>query len=136
MRKFSNEEESIRIIELSGKKTDLDSWSEKFLSRGKHKGYKKLLVSTSATPGVNKIPMQGEYENALEGDEDLDKRIVKLGELNKLVYEDLILSINTSSSVSKVVFGLVKNAKSEDFLEGNCKVEWDRLVRKYAETEE
>ena len=27
---------------------------------------------------------------------------------------------------------LVKNTKSEDFLEGNCKVAWDRLVSKYA----
>ena len=49
-------------------------------------------------------------------------KIVKLGELNKLAYEDLILSINTSSSVGKVMFGLAKNAKSEDFPEGNCKV--------------
>ena len=44
----------------------------------------------------------------------------------------MILSINTSSSVGKVAFGLVKNAKSEDFPEGNCKVAWDRLASKYA----
>ena len=52
--------------------------------------------------------------------------------LNELAYEDLILSINTRSSVGKVVFGLVKNVKNEDFPEGNCKVAWDRLVSKYA----
>ena len=34
------------------------------------------------TPGVDKIPMQEEYEIALEGHDDLDKKIVKLGELN------------------------------------------------------
>ena len=28
--------------------------------------------------------------------------------------------------------GLVKNAKSDDFPDGNCKVAWDRLVSKYA----
>ena len=39
----------------------------------------------------------------------------KIGELNALAYKDLILSINTSSSIEKVVFGLVKNAKNEDF---------------------
>ena len=75
---------------------------------------------------------QEEYESALVGDEDLHKKIVKLGELNELVYEDLILSINTCSSVGKVAFGLVKNAKNEDFLEGDCKVAWDRLISKYA----
>ena len=48
-------------------------------------------------PGVDKIPMQKEYENALEGDPDHNKKIVKLGQLNELAYEDLILFINTSS---------------------------------------
>ena len=96
------------------------------------RSYKKLLVSTGTTPGVDKIPTQEEYDEALEGNNNLDKRIVKLGELNELAYEDLILSINTNSSVGKVAFGLVKNVKSVDFLEGNCKVAWDRLVSKYA----
>ena len=111
---MSNREKSISIIEFSGKKTYWDSLSEKFLLHGKQMGCKKLLLSTGTTPGVEKIPMQEEYESALEGDEDLNKRIIKLGELNELAYEDLILSINTSSSVGKVAFGLVKNAKSED----------------------
>ena len=78
---------------------------------GKLKGYKKLLVSTGSAPGMDKIPTQEEYENALEGDDDLNKKIIKLGELNELAYEDLILSINTSSSVGKVAFGPVKNTK-------------------------
>ena len=45
---------------------------------------------------------------------------------------NFILLINTSSSVDKVAFGLVRNAKSANFLEGNCKVAWDRPVSKYA----
>ena len=40
--------------------------------------------------------------------------------------------INTSSSIGKVEFRLMKNAKSEDFPEENCKVVKDRLVSKYA----
>ena len=39
-------------------------------------GYKKLLVSIGTTPSVDKIPMQEEYDSAVEGDEDLDKKIV------------------------------------------------------------
>ena len=115
-----------------GKKTDWDSWFKKSLLHGKWKGYKKLLVSTSTTPSVDKILTQDKYESALDGDEDLNKKIVKLSELNELAYEDLILLINTSSSVGKVMFKLVKNAKSEDFLEGNCIIAWDWLVSKYA----
>ena len=63
---------------------------------------------------------------------DLDKKFVKLGQLNELAYEDLILSINTSFLVRKVVFGLVKNTKSANFLEKNHKIAWDRLISKYA----
>ena len=80
---------------------------------------------------MDKIPRQEEYQSALEGDDDLDKKMLKLGKLNQLLREDLILLIKTTSSVGKVAFGLVKNVKSEDFLEGNCKVAWDRLVSKY-----
>ena len=82
-------------------------------------------------PDVEKIPTQDEHEEALEGDNNLNKKIVKLGELNELANEDLILSINTSSSSGKA-FDLVKNTKSDDFVEGNCEVAWDRLVSKYA----
>ena len=53
---------------------------------------------------------------------------IKLGELN----EDFISSINTSSSVGKVAFRLIRNAKSADFLEWNSKIDLDRLVSKYA----
>ena len=35
-------------------------------------------------PGMDKIDTQDEYENALEGDMDLNKKIVKLCELNEL----------------------------------------------------
>ena len=52
--------------------------------------------------------------------------------LNELEYEDLILSINTSSSVGKVAFRLVRNGKSADFLEGKLQDHMDRLVSKCA----
>ena len=38
--------------------------------------------------GMDKTPSQDEYENALKGGIDLVEKIVKLGELNKLTYED------------------------------------------------
>ena len=72
--------------------------------------------------GVDKIPIQEESENALEGGTDFNKKIIKLGELNKLAYEDLMLSIKTSSFVGKVAFGLVRNAKSAHFPNENCKI--------------
>ena len=131
LRKSKRKKKSIHIIEFPGKKTDWERWSEKFLLHGKQKGY-KLLVSNVSMSGVDKIPTQDEYENAMEGDTDLNKKIVKLGELNELAYEDLILSINTNSSVGKFAFVSVRNAKSAKFSNGNCKIAWDKSVSKYA----
>ena len=99
---------------------------EMFIQGGK--GFNKLAVGV----GVDKVPMQEEFEEAQKGDMDLDKKVVKLNELNELAYKDLILSINTSSSVGKVVFGLTRNAKSLEFLEENCNMSWVHLVHKYA----
>ena len=38
--------------------------------------------------GMDEIPTQEEYGNALEADTDLDKKIIKLGDLNELAYKD------------------------------------------------
>ena len=51
---------------------------------------------------VGKIPMQSELERAIEESNDLDKKIIELGEFNILAHGDLILLINTDPS-----FGLV-----------------------------
>ena len=67
----------------------------------------------------------------MQGDTDINKKVIKLGELNKLAHEDLILSIITSSTMGKVAFGLVTNEKSMDFPKGNCKIAYDKLVSKY-----
>ena len=64
---MSNEQKSIHIIEFLGKKTNGDSWSEKFLLHEKQKGYKRLLMSNQSMSGVDKIPTQDEYKNAMEG---------------------------------------------------------------------
>ena len=81
---------------------------------------------------MDKIPTQDKYENALERGMGLHKKIRELGELNEVVYEDLILLINTSSYVGKLAFGQVRNVKSAEFPEVNCKVTWDKLASKYA----
>ena len=51
--------------------------------------------------GVGKINMLDEYESVLNCDMDLNKKVIKLRELNELACKDLISSINTNSSVGK-----------------------------------
>ena len=71
---MSNKVKSIHIIEFLFMKTNQKRWYEKFLSHGKQKGYKKLLVSSGSISGMDKIPTLDEYENAIEGDADLEKK--------------------------------------------------------------
>ena len=78
------------IIEFSGKKSDWKNWWETFLLKLKRKDYKKLLVGDGSTGGADKIPVQDEFEETLEDEWNLDKKIFKLGEFNELSYEGLI----------------------------------------------
>ena len=116
---------AIRVLEFSGKQSEWDPWSEKFLARAKRNGYKDLLI------GKTPIPTKVELEAAPEG-EELTKTLKKKSALNEQAYEDMILSINTAKSSGRVAFSLVKNCKSDEYPEGNCKSAWDRLFAKYA----
>ena len=49
-----------------------ESWYETFLLLSEGKGYKNLLVGNGSTLGVDKIPIQMEYKQALEGWTDHD----------------------------------------------------------------
>ena len=75
----------------------------KILSKGTRKGYKKLLVAEGSKVGVNKVPMQKEHDNALGDYTNFDKKIMKLFNLNELVYGNVILLMNTFSNVGNVL---------------------------------
>ena len=120
---MSKDIKSIRVIEFSGRTSDWEGWSEKFLARGKRKDYKKLLL------GKERIPTQSEYEKAVT---DGNKEQIKIGDLNEEAFEDIVLSINHTSRQGKVAFSLVRNCRTSKYPEGNCKLAWDRLVAKYA----
>lgn len=123
---MASELKSIRVLEFDGKPKNWDPWSEKFLARAKRKGYKSLLV------GKEKVPTQDQYDLAILGTSEVDKATTKRAELNEEAFEDIILSINHTSSHGKIAFSLVKNCKTTEYPEGNCKLAWDRLIAKYA----
>ena len=63
---------------------------------------------------------------------DESKKIVELADKNEEAFEDIILSINHTTTEGKVAFSLVKNCKTASYPEGSCKLAWDRLLAKYA----
>ena len=63
------------MIEFSGKRAIWESLSKNFLSCVKYKSCKNLLLISGSSVDVNKIPVQGEFENALDSDKDLEKKM-------------------------------------------------------------
>ncbi len=121
---MTSELKTIRVLEFDGKASNWDGWSEKFMSRGKRKGYKKLLQ------GKEKIPTNDKYELAVLGNSKEDEKIKKISDLNEEAYENIILSIAHTMKQGKIAFSLVKNCKTSAYPEGNCNLAWDRLVAK------
>ena len=131
-----SEGKAIRIIEFSGEPSEWDGWKEKFLAKAEMRGYRKLLLCKRNDANFDVVPKESVYSAVLEKDEEkrtsTEKKIVELGQLNQKGFTELILSIDHKLRHGKVAFRLVKNSKSGDYPEGNCKVAWDRLVAKYA----
>ena len=82
------------------------------MSYRKNKSSKMLLIGVGFKIGEDKVPMKEMYDDALEANMGFDKKIAKLFELNKLAYENLILSINTRTAVDKMALGLGKGCCS------------------------
>ncbi len=120
----SIEEKSMRIIKFCGKQADWDGWPEKFLSWAKHRRYKGLLL------GRDKVQIQEQLKLAEASNSDSHKKILKLGELNELAYEDSVFLINHTTSSGKVAFSLIKNSKSGDFPKGNWNLAQEYLEKK------
>ena len=110
---------TVHVIKFNGKASNWDAWNEKFGAKATRRGYKNLLL------GNEVVPTQSEYDQVVT---DSDTATIKLGQLNEEAYKDLILSINTTMKQGRVAFSLVKNSKTTQYLEGNCKLTWDRLT--------
>ena len=87
-----------------------------FLSQGKEKATQNF-ERNGFTIGVDKMPTKKEHNEALEGNKDLNKKVVYLCVLNELTYNDLNVAINANTLVGKVVFSLVIYEKSLRFHE-------------------
>ena len=120
---MASEEKSIKVIEFTG--ADFKIWSKKFVARANRKGYKGLLE------GAEPIPTKSEYDASESKSSDEQKKTRRAYKLNELAYEDILLSINCSTSSGKTAFNLVDNCVTSDQPDGNCKLAWERLTSKY-----
>lgn len=131
-----SDEKAIRVVTFDGSREEWEGWEEKFLAKAETKNYRMLLLCKKNERATDVVPTASEVKaikDKAEADRDVDERLMLiLDELNKKAYRDLILSINHKSTPGKVAFRLVKNSKSVEYPEGNCRDAWNRLVAKYS----
>jgi hypothetical protein len=113
----SKDETTHQITTFNGKKRDWDLWEEKFLARAKRKGYKHVLLGNVTIPDSNEL---------LDESQDVDKPKIKIQELNKLAYGNLVTALDTSKPGGLVAFGLIKGSKSIDYKDGDRI--WARMI--------
>ncbi len=128
---MSDGERGLQVIEFTDKKSDWKSLSVKFLACRNRRCYKILLVGEGKIFGIDKVPTKSEFEEAEHGSSVQDKVVKKFGDLNVLVCEDFLLSIDTKIAAGKVVFNLVNTCYSEDFPGGNCRLACGCLYVKF-----
>jgi len=117
------EEKNLKVIIFSSKQEDWKFWEVKLLTRARCMGFREILL------GTVKIPMDLETFDLSKPAEKAQHLICRK---NKLAFEELVLSIDTSKGDGRVTFQLVCCCKTNDCKNGNAVDAWKHLTAKYA----
>ena len=110
-------EKSIRIVQLSGKKKEWRMWSKQFLAVAGKRDYKEIIEGTELVP---------KKSDTLDLSTDEGKKKMRARKANDNAYHDLVLA-----NQNPVAFNLVDKAISTDLPDGDAKMAWDSLKKKY-----
>ena len=139
-------ETTIKVIQFDGKQSSWVVWEEKFLARALIKGYQHILLSSD-----KEHPIPKESDDVQEEGNDVDesgspikktqpqakpnaKQLAKNKLLNNQAYGDLILSMDATSPTGLVAFNIVKSTKTTIYPNGNARIAWQNLKKKYSPT--
>ena len=107
-----SQEKTIRVQTFSGKTQDWNMWAEKFLAKASIRGYDAILDGTTTVEADSTTTLTKEQEKARE--------------LNKIAYNELVLSAGDN-----VTAGLIKTAKFGKIKKGDAKDAWEKLKAKH-----
>ena len=98
-------EKAIQIITFTGKRDDWRQWSKKFPTLTERREYRMVLETD-----MDELEVTGD---------DRKKK-------NSAAYNDLLLTMTDDAS-----FGLVDEASSTDYPEGDARVAWSKLMQRF-----
>jgi hypothetical protein len=111
-----------RVLSFSGSKDEWPTWSEKFLAKAKRSGIKDALLRKNLIPKSSEV---------FDKKTDKGKIMLRIFDLNEMTFTELVLSIDVSSSIGKIAFGIVKSYKTKDYEYCHAGLAWEKLKKKY-----
>jgi len=109
------EEKNLKVIVFSGKQDDWKFWEVKFLARARRKGFREILL------GKETIPKDDKKFDLNDAKEKVKSEI---RDKNELAFEELLLSIDTSTGDGRVAFQAICCCKNDDYKNGYVADAW------------
>ena len=119
---------AIKVVKFTGKESEWDQWSEKFVALARARGFAGTLLGTEKAPRADEEidkKADGSYE-LTEAEREEKKR---LRQANGNAY------INLQLSCEELPYDLVSLAKTEELPDGCARDAWESLTSEYDLTE-
>ena len=118
---------AIKVLKFTGKESEWDHWSEKFVALARVRGFATILLGKEKAPradeDIDKKKSDGSYELS-----EAEKK-KRLRQANGNAY------INLKLSCEELPYDLVPLAKTEELSDGCTRDAWERLTSEYDLTE-
>ena len=129
-----DELKAIKVLKFTGKESEWDHWSEKFIALARARGFAGILLGTEQAPNADKEidrkKSDGSYELT-----DADRKEKKRKEKKRLRQANGNAYINLQLSCEELPYDLVSLAKTEELPDGCARDAWERLTSEYDLTE-
>ena len=124
-----DELKAIKVLKFTGKDSEWDHWSEKFVALARARGFTGILLGTEQAPNADKDIDRKKTDGSYELTEAERKEKKRLRQANGNAY------INLQLSCEDLPYDLVSLAKTEELPEGCARDAWERLTSEYDLTE-
>ena len=120
---------AIKVLKFTGKESEWDNWSEKFVALARARGFAGILLGKEKAPRADKEIDKTKADGSYELTEAERKEKKRLRQANGNAY------INFQLSYEELPYDLVSKAKTEELPDGCARDAWERLTSEYDLTE-
>ena len=126
---WDEELKAIKVLKFTGKESEWDHWSEKFVALARARGFAGILLGTEQAPNADEDIDRKKSDGSYELTEAERKEKKRLRQANGNAY------INLQLSCEELPYDLVSLAKTDELPDGCTRDAWERLTSEYDLTE-